>query len=273
MNASATQPENLETRPLAVVTGASSGIGYELARKFGENGFDLLVVSDNREKLNAAANSLSQLGAEPGIEVVTADLTTPEGVNQVYEKIQSLGRPVDVLAANAGVGVWGNFDETSLEDEIALINLNVTSQVHLIKLVLRDMRARDAGDILITSSIAAIMPGPRMAVYAASKAFLRFFGQGIREELKDTGINVTVLMPGPTETDFFERADMLESKVGQSDSKQDAGEVADAAFEALRKRADHVIPGAQNKLQAGMAKMMSDPMRAKAHGAQTKEKH
>jgi uncharacterized protein len=273
MNASATQPENLDTRPLAVVTGASSGIGYELARKFGEIGYDLVVVSDNREKLSAAANSLSQLESQPGIEMVSADLTTPEGVNKVYEKIQSLGRPVDVLAANAGVGVSGNFDETSLEDEIALINLNVTSQVHLIKLVLRDMRARDAGDILITSSIAGIMPGPRMAVYAASKAFLRFFGQGIREELKDTGINVTVLMPGPTETDFFERADMMDTKVGQSNSKQDAAEVADAAIEALRDRSDHVIPGAKNKLQAGLAKVMSDPMRAKAHGAQTKEKH
>lgn len=271
--ATATPPDSSDVRPLAVITGASSGIGYELARKFGENGYDLVVVSDNREKLTNAAETLRQVTGEAGIDVVQADLTTPEGVTKVYEKLQSLGRPVDVLAANAGVGVSGDFAETSLEDEIALINLNVTSQVHLIKLVLRDMRARDAGDILITSSIAGILPGPRMAVYAASKAFLRFFGQGIREELKDTGINVTVLMPGPTETDFFERADMLDTKVGQSDAKQDPAEVADAAFDALRNRADHVIPGAKNKLQAGMAKVMSDPARAKVHGAQTKREH
>jgi len=271
--ATATPPETSDVRPLAVVTGASSGIGYELARKFGENGYDLVVVSDNREKLSNAAQSLGQLEGQPGIEVVQADLTTPEGVMKVYQKIQSLGRPVDVLAANAGVGVAGEFAETSLEDEIALINLNVTSQVHLIKLVLRDMQTRDAGDILITSSIAGILPAPRMAVYAASKAFLRFFGQGIREELKDTGINVTVLMPGPTETDFFERANMLDTKVGQSDAKQDPAEVADAAFDALRSRADHVIPGAKNKLQAGVAKVMTDPARAKVHGTMTKREH
>lgn len=272
MCASATRPDTTELRPLALITGASSGIGYEIARKFGEQGYDLLVVSDNREKLSAAAERLSQLSGEPGIEVVTADLTTPNGVNKVYERAKQLGRPIDVLVANAGVGVHGSFDETNLDDEIALINLNVTSQVHLIKLVLRDMRERDAGNILITSSIAGILPGPHMAVYAASKAFLRFFGQGIREELKGTGINVTVLMPGPTETDFFERADMLDTKVGQS-KKQSAEEVAEAAFNALGDREDHVIPGAKNRLQAGMAKVMSDPARAKVHGAQTKRDH
>lgn len=258
-----------DVRPFAVVTGASSGIGYALARKFGEEGYDLLVVSDNREKLSAAAAQLSQLASEPGVDVMTADLTTPAGVESVYHKIRELGRDVDVLAANAGVGVHGEFAETSLEDEIALINLNVTSQVHLIKLVLRDMRERDAGDILITSSVAGTLPGPYMAVYAASKAFLRFFGEGIRQELEDTGINVTVLMPGPTDTDFFERANMLDTKVGKA-KKQDPAEVADAAMAALRDRADHVITGAKNKFQIAMAKLMSDPARAKVHAAQTK---
>jgi uncharacterized protein len=272
MNASVTEPDTTDVRPLAVITGASSGIGFELARKFGERGFDLVIVSHNEEKLNEAAEKISQGEGNPGVDVITADLTTPEGVNTVYERVKALGRPVDVLAANAGVGVNGEFDETDLDAEIALINLNVTSQVHLIKLVLRDMKARDSGDILITSSIAGILPAPRMAVYAASKAFLRFFGQGIREELKDTGVNVTVLMPGPTETDFFERANMLDTTVGQA-HKQDAGEVAEAAIEALAARADHVIPGAKNKLQAGMAKLMSDPARAKVHGAQTKREH
>jgi short-subunit dehydrogenase len=272
MNASLTTSENTEVRPLAVITGASSGIGYELAREFGEHGYDLVVVSDNRERLSAAAESLAQLSAEPGIQMVAADLTTREGVETVYEKIASMGRPVDVLAANAGVGVSGTFDETDLDDEIALINLNVTSQVHLIKLVLRDMCARDAGDVLITSSIAATMPGPYFAVYAASKAFMRSFGQAIRAELDDTGVNVTVLMPGPTDTNFFERADMVDTKAGQGD-KQDPAEVAHAAFEALRNHKDHVIPGAKNKLQASMTKLMSDPARAKMQGAQTKPNH
>jgi short-subunit dehydrogenase len=272
MNASATQPNTGEARPLALITGASSGIGYELARKFGQHNYDLVIVSDDREKLSAAAERLGQLATEPGVDLITADLSTREGVTKVYEHVKGLGRPVDVLAANAGVGVHGKFDETNIDDEIALINLNVTSQVHLIKLILRDMRERDAGDILITSSIAGIMPGPLMAVYAASKAFLRFFGEGIREELKDTDINVTVLMPGPTETEFFERAGMQDTTVGQA-KKQSPEEVAEAAFNALREREDHVIPGAKNKLQAGVARFMSDPARAKAHGAQTKPKH
>jgi uncharacterized protein len=261
-----------DARPLALVTGASSGIGFELARKFAENGYDLVIASSNQEKLVDAAESLALLDSEPVVEVVRADLSTYDGVRNLYDAARALGRPIDVLAANAGVGVSGDFDATGLDAELALLNLNVTSQVHLIKLVVRDMVSRGRGDILITSSIAGIMPGPHMAVYAASKAFLRFFGQAIRSELKDTGVNVTVLMPGPTNTEFFERADMLDTKVGQSE-KQDPAEVADAAFEALRERSDHVIPGLKNKVQVGMAKLMSDEARAKVHGAQTKRGH
>lgn len=262
-----------QERPLAVVTGASSGIGYELARKFAGQGYDLLVVSSNPQKLGEAAEALSETDENTHIEVVQADLSKPDGVQKLYDSIQALGRPVDVLAANAGVGVHGEFaEETDLAEEIALINLNVTSQVHLIKLVSRDMVERGMGDILITSSIAGVMPGPRMAVYAASKAFLRSFGQAIRNELQDQGVNVTVLMPGPTDTEFFERADMLDTKVGEG-AKQDPAEVAEAAFEALRKGSDHVVPGMKNKMQAGMAKVMTDEARAKAHGAQTKREH
>lgn len=261
-----------DQKPLALVTGASSGIGFELAKKFAENGYDLIVASSNREKLADAAERLSELDDAPVVEIVAADLSEAGGVRKLYETVQALGRPIDVLAANAGVGVGGDFDDTSLDAEIALINLNVTSQVHLIKLIVRDMVSRGSGDILITSSMAGIMPGPHEAVYAASKAFLRFFGQGIRQELKDTGVNVTVLMPGPTETEFFGRANMLDTKVGQAE-KQDPAEVADAAFKALKQGSGHVIPGLKNKLQAGMAKLMSDEARAKGHGAQTKREH
>jgi short-subunit dehydrogenase len=261
---------NETTRPLAVVTGASSGIGYELARTFLENGYDLVVTSSNDEKLSEAAESLAEIDQDAQIEPIQADLTTPDGVRKLHTEVHALGRPVDVLAANAGVGVYGEFaDETSLEDEIALINLNVTSQVHLIKLIAHEMVERGRGDILVTSSVAGIMPGPRMAVYAASKAFLRSFGQAIRHELKDKGVNVTVLMPGPTDTEFFERADMMEAKVSQS-PKQDPAEVAEAAFEALKGSSDHIVTGAKNKLQAGMAKLMSDEARTKAHAKQTK---
>jgi short-subunit dehydrogenase len=262
----------LGEKPLALVTGASSGIGYELARVFAENGYDLVIASSNPEKLADAAESLAMLDSQPAVEIVPADLSTSDGVRRLYESVQALGRPVDLLAANAGVGVGGDFDATSLDAELALINLNVTSQVHLIKLVVRDMVGRGSGDILITSSIAGTMPGPHYAVYAASKAFLRFFGQGIRAELKDSGVNVTVLMPGPTDTEFFERADMVDTKTGQGE-KQDPAEVAEAAFQALREGSDHVIPGLKNKLQAGVARLMPDEVRAKVHGAQTKRGH
>jgi len=257
-------------RPLAVVTGGSAGIGFELARKFLEAGYDVIINAEEQDKLEAAAQTLMADGSGGRVEAVAADLTRSGEVQQLYDRITAMGRPVDILAANAGVGVHGDFaEETSLEDEIALINLNVTSQVHLMKLVSADMVKRGSGDILITSSIASIMPGPRMAVYAASKAFLRSFGEAIRQELKDRGVNVTVLMPGPTDTEFFDRAQMQDTTENQG-WKQDPEEVAEAALKALADNSDHVIPGLRNKLQAGVARMMSDPARAKIHGMQTK---
>jgi short-subunit dehydrogenase len=256
-------------RPLALITGASSGIGFELARKLAERGYDLVMVADNADKLNEAADLLSEIDDVTQVEVVQADLSQREGVHKVYNSVKALLRPVALLAANAGVGVYGGFsDETDLEEEISLINLNVTSQVHLVKLICRDMLERGGGDILITSSVAGVLPGPRMAVYAASKAFLRSFGQAIRNELKDKGVNVTVLMPGPTETEFFERANMEETVVGES-AKQDPAEVAEAAIRALNVGADHIVPGVKNKLQMGAAKLMSDETKAKVHGKQT----
>lgn len=259
-----------QDRPMSLVTGASSGIGFELARKLAEVGYDVIMVASDRGKLTEAAHSIQAEHADTQIEIVQADLTRANAVKMLYETVRSLGRPIDILAANAGVGVWGDFaEQTDLDAEIALINLNVTSQVHLIKLIARDMVERGSGDILITSSIAGIMPAPRMAVYAASKAFLRSFGEAIRQELKDRNVNVTVLMPGPTETDFFARADMEDSKVAQS-TKQDAEDVAQSALRALAEGSDHVIPGLKVKLQAVLAKKMSDPARAKMHGSMTK---
>ncbi len=266
----ATSTPSSDLRPLSLVTGASSGIGFELARKLAEVGYDVAVASSDRSKLTQAANTIQGEYPDAQVEIVQADLRRADAVQMLYETVQSLGRPVDILAANAGVGVWGDFAaETSLEDEIALVNLNVTSQVHLIKLFARDMANRGSGDILITSSIAGILPAPHMAVYAASKAFLRSFGEAIRQELKDRNVNVTVLMPGPTDTDFFDRADMREAKVAES-SKQEPEDVAEAALRALAEGSDHVITGLKNKVQAGIAKIMSDPARARIHGSMTK---
>jgi short-subunit dehydrogenase len=199
--------DDTSAHPLAVVTGASSGIGHELARQFAEHGFDLLVAAED-DGIASAADSLRALG--PPVESVQADLGTYEGVEQLVARIRSLGRPVDAIALNAGVGVGGPFLETDLQKEVELINLNVTSVVHLAKRVLPDMVARGEGRVLFTSSIAAEMPGPFEAVYAASKAFELSFAEAIRNELKDTGVTITALQPGPTDTNFFRRADMEE---------------------------------------------------------------
>lgn len=258
-------------RPLAVVTGGSGGIGFELARQFAQNGYDLVICGDGAPKLNEAAQALSGLGegGASAVQPVTADLATREGVEMLYGEVRALGRPVDVLCANAGVGVQGEFaTETRLEDELRMIQLNCTSVVHLTKLVARDMVERGQGKILITSSVAGIMPAPYMAVYAATKAFDRFFAEGLRGELKEHGITVTALEPGPVETAFFDRAGMEDTKAGQG-KKADPADVAKAAYEALMAGKDHVLPGGMAKMM-GMTEHLPDTAKAAIHGSMTK---
>src|SRR4051795_1966709 len=219
-----------QKKPLALVTGASSGIGLELARQFGQNGFDLVIAAEDAG-LTSAAAQLRQTGAE--VQPVQVDLRSPDGVAQLYAAASSLGRPLDAVALNAGVGRGGAFIDTDLADEQEIIDLNITSTVHLAKLVLKDMAARGAGKVLITSSIASTMPGSFQAVYNASKSFLQSFAEALQVELKDTGITVTSLMPGPTDTNFFARAGMADNtKVGEG-KKDDPAAVAEQAFEAL----------------------------------------
>lgn len=258
------------TRPLAVVTGASSGIGLELARQFVQHGYDVVGVADQAEQLDQATRTLSAIDPDARVESVVADLSTSEGVETLYASLAQLDHGVDVLAANAGIGVSGDFArETSLDDELRLIHLNVTSQVHLIKLILSEMIERDSGRILITSSIASLTPGPYYATYAASKAFLRSFGEALRYELKDTGIGVTVLMPGPTDTQFFDRAGMQDTKAAEG-PKQDPAEVAREAFDALEKDKPRVVTGAKNKLQAAASKVTPTQAGAAMQAKQTK---
>jgi uncharacterized protein len=252
--------------PLAVVTGASSGIGLELARVFAEHGYDLLVVAEDAG-ITQAADAVRAAGAS--VESVQADLATRDGVHRVVERLRALGRPVDAIALNAGVGVGGAFLETDLEAELNLINLNVVSVVHLTKHVLRDMVARGEGKILFTSSIAAEMPAPFLAVYGASKAFVQSFAEALRNEVKDTNITVTALQPGPTDTNFFARADMEDTKVAAG-TKDDPAEVARQGFEALMKGKDHVVAGSmKNKVQSGLAQVLPETVTAEMHRKQT----
>src|SRR3954449_3866108 len=193
--------EAMEQRPLALVTGASSGIGYELAKQFAANGFDLIV--------NAEDDAIHDVAAELNAEAVQVDLATPGGVDELYARVTAGGRPLAAAALNAGIGMGGAFaTQTDLKQELGIVALNCRSTVHLAKHVLRDMVARDEGRVLFTSSIASTMPGSFQAVYNASKSFVQSFALALRNELKDTNVTITSLMPGPTETEFFERADM-----------------------------------------------------------------
>ena len=254
---------NLFTRPLAVVTGADNGIGYELAKQFAQNGFDLLVTATGAS-INEAAQAFEELGAN--VETVQADLATYDGVEALYQKIQQTNRPVDAIAINAGVGVGGDFArETNLQDELNLINLNVVSSVHLPKRVVKDMVNRGKGRILFTSSIAALMPGSFEAVYAASKAFIKSFSEGLRNELKDTGVTVSALMPGPTDTNFFHRASMDDTNVGASE-KDDPAIVAKQGFEALMQGKDSIVAGSlKTKIQGAVSKVLPDTLNAELH--------
>jgi len=251
-----------QTRPFAVITGASSGIGYELAKVFAENGFDLLI--NDEDDLSAAQREIGN--EEADVQAVQADLSSPKGVEQLYDHIQRAGRSVDALALNAGIGEGGEFaGDTDLTQELELIDLNVRSTVHLSKLVLPDMVRRGEGRILFTSSIASTMPGTFQAVYNASKSFVQSFALAIRRELKDTGVTVTSLMPGPTETEFFERAHMEDTRVGSSD-KDDAAEVARQGFDALMKGKERVVAGSlANRLMAYGGRFVPDRAKAEAH--------
>jgi short-subunit dehydrogenase len=256
-----------ETRPLALVTGASTGIGRSLARVFAENGYDLVVAADD-DAIHDAADALRATGSAVVAEQV--DLSTADGVAALHRAATTAGN-VAVAALNAGIGVGGRFDETDLDRDLRLVDLNCRSTVHLAKLLTRDMVRAGEGRLLFTASIAATTPGPYHATYAASKAFVHSFAEAIRVELSGTGVTVTSLMPGPTDTDFFERADMLDTKLGAMDGKDDPDDVAREGFEALMAGKDHVVTGGlKNKVQTAAAQVLPDQVAASTMSRLTK---
>ncbi|MBV1690336.1 SDR family NAD(P)-dependent oxidoreductase [Novosphingobium sp. G106] len=245
----------------AIVTGASTGIGFELASIAAENGYDLLVVADE-PLIDAAAADFRSHGVE--VTSIEADLATLEGVDRLLAA--GGGRQVDLLCANAGRGLGHGFLEQDVADWRRVIDTNVTGTIYLLQKVLKDMVARDGGKVLITGSIAGFIPGSFQAVYNGTKAFIDSFADAIRNEIKEAkGVTVTTLMPGPVETEFFDRADMLDTNVGASDSKSDPADVARDGWEALMKGEAHIVSGWKNKVQATLAHVTPASVLAEQH--------
>jgi len=251
-------------RPLALVTGASTGIGYHLARQAAQRGFDLIVAA-NEPELERAAAELRLLGAR--VEPVQCDLATKQGCEELIASAERFGRPIEILALNAGIGVSGRFaTETPLDEELELIQLNIVSTVRLAKWGARQMVGAGRGRILITASLAGIMPTPLMAVYGASKAFDLSFSAALRHELRDTGVTVTAVLPGPTDTEFFHRAAMEDTKVAEEAVKNQPEDVAKQAFDALMAGKERVAAGNFSvKMQGLLSRFMPESTKAEMH--------
>jgi short-subunit dehydrogenase len=243
----------------AIVTGASSGIGLELARCCAASGFDLLIAADEPE-IEAAAQVLRRENVR--VKALQVDLSTMEGVDRLYAAAD--GRPVDALLANAGRGLGHAFLDEDFSQARLVLDTNVTGTLYLLHKVAGQMRARDRGRILITGSIAGFIPGSFQAVYNGTKAFIDSFSFALRNELKESAVTVTCLMPGPTDTEFFERADMLDTKVGQG-KKADPAKVAKIGFEAMLDGQGDVVAGWKNKLQAALANITPSSILAEQH--------
>lgn len=244
---------------LAVITGASTGIGYELAKLASQDGYDLVIAAHEPE-IESARTKLESAGVRA--EAVQADLATRHGVEALYEKVA--GRPVDILCANAGRGLGEAFLDQEWDRIKEVIDLNVTGLTSLVHKVGQEMRQRNEGKILITGSIASFLPGAFQAVYNGTKAYAESFSYAIRNELKDTDVSVTCLMPGVTDTMFMKRGDLENTNAGQMEG-MDPAKVAKEGYEALMKGEDGVVPGFMNKLQVAFAGVLPETMLAEMH--------
>ena len=249
-------------RPLAIVTGASSGIGLELARACLDEGFDLVIAADD-PAIETVATELAVTGAL--VTPVLADLSTRGGADAVYRA--TAGQPVEALLANAGRGLGGAFLDQDLDEIEHVIDTNITGTLALVHRIGRDMRARRRGRILLTGSIAGYIPGTYAAVYNGSKAFIDSFAFALRAELKHTGVTVTCLLPGPTETEFFARAGMEDTRVGQAE-KDDPADVARAGLAAMLRGDGDVVTGWRNRLQTILASVTPSGVLAEQHRRQ-----
>jgi uncharacterized protein len=252
----------METKSYALITGGTSGIGYELAKVFATNGHNLILVARDEADLTITRNELLELGVD--VKMIPKDLFDKQAPFELYEEICSKGYEVDILVNNAGQGQYGEFAETNIYRELQIIQLNISSLVVLTKLFLQDMIKRGNGKIMNLSSITSKAPGPLSSVYHGTKAFVQSFTQAIAEEVKDKGVTVTALLPGATDTDFFNKADMQQSKLVKEQKLEDAKSVAEAGYNALMKgEAMKVSGGFRNKMKIALSNVLSDKAAAK----------
>ncbi len=240
----------------ALITGASEGIGFELAKLLAADKYNLVIIARDQSDLQKAAEALKQYGVE--VVTISKDLFEPQAAQEIYKEVTDKGLYITALVNNAGQGVYGKFIDTELERELKIIQLNIISLVTLTKFFIKDMVGRGEGRILNLSSIAGKIPGPYQAVYHGTKAFVHFFSEAIRSEIKDSGVTVTSLLPGATDTDFFNKADMTESKIVEEGKLGDPADVAKDGYDAMMAGKDMIVSGFKNKMQVAMSNMMPD---------------
>jgi uncharacterized protein len=246
----------------ALITGGSSGIGYELAKLFAKDHYNLILVARTESDLQSVAEELRQDGVE--VMTIAKDLSDEQNGFQVYDEVKSRGIEIDVLVNDAGQGQYGKFVDTDIQRELEIVRLNIMATLILTKVFLKDMVSRGSGKILQLSSIGGKIPGPYQSVYHATKAFIDSHTTALANELKDTGVTITALLPGPTETDFFDKADMNDTKMVKEGSMSDPTKVAEDGYKALMNGDTYVISGLKNKIQVGMAEVLPDSLSSKA---------
>jgi uncharacterized protein len=249
-------------RPTALVTGGSGGIGLELAKVLARNGFDLVLVARKRDTLEAAAGQLEGK-FDIRAHVFAADLRRREAPQEIFDFLQNENIPIEVLVNNAGFGLGGEFSETAVERELEMIQVNIVALTHLTKLFLAPMIKRKSGRVLNVASTAAFQPGPLMAVYYATKAYVLSFSEALSEELRNTEVTVTALCPGPTHTDFADTAEMGSSRLFNTFGIADAADVAKYGYDAMMSGKRLAIPGIKNKILAQANRLAPRSLSAK----------